>query len=64
MLNLTLFFASEWFTDAFIELFGYPCYILTQCGISLSTALLLRFAFNTILSLYRSFTVKKIPLKT
>ena len=29
LLNLTPFFTAEWFTDAIIELFGYPCYTLT-----------------------------------
>ena len=33
LLNLTLFFTPTWFSDAFIAFFGYPCYILTQCGI-------------------------------
>ena len=32
MLNSTQFFSPDWFTDAFIKLFGFPCYILTQCG--------------------------------
>ena len=39
MLKLTPFFLPEWFTDAFIKLFRYPCYILTQCGIYFSTSL-------------------------
>ena len=26
MLNLTPFFSPEWFTDAFIKLFGYPLF--------------------------------------
>ena len=33
LLNLTPLFTPTWFFDAFIALFGYPCYILTQCGI-------------------------------
>ena len=33
LLNLTPLFTPTWFADAFIALFGYPCYILTQCGI-------------------------------
>ena len=32
MLNSTQFFSPDWFTDAFIKLFGFPRYILTQCG--------------------------------
>ena len=31
--NFTPLFTPTWFSDAFIALFGYPCYILTQCGI-------------------------------
>ena len=34
MVNLTsFFFTPEWFTDTFIKLFRYACYILTQGGI-------------------------------
>ena len=36
LLNLTPLFTPSWFADAFITLFGYPCYILTQCGIYFS----------------------------
>ena len=37
LLNLTPLFTPIWFFDAFIALFGYPCYILTRCGIYFST---------------------------
>ena len=40
LLNLTPLFTPTWFPDAFIALFGDPCYILTQCGIYFSTFLL------------------------
>ena len=30
LLNLTPVFTPTWFSDAFIALFGYPCYILTH----------------------------------
>ena len=63
MLNLTPFFSPDWFTNAFIKLFGYPCYILTQCGIYFSTALFLQFAFNALFSIYRSFTVRNLLKK-
>ena len=63
MLNLTPFFSPERFTDAFIKLFGYPCYILPQCGKNFSTALFLQFASNTLLSIQRSFTVKNLLKK-
>ena len=39
LINLTPRFTPTWFSDAFITLFGYPCYILTQCGIYFSTFL-------------------------
>ena len=42
LINLTPLFTPTWFSDAFIALFGYPCYILTQCGIYFSTYLFAR----------------------
>ena len=39
-LNLTPLFTPSLFADAFITLFGYPRYILTQCGIYFSTIFL------------------------
>ena len=33
LLEMTPLFTPTWFSDAFIALFGYPCYLLTQCGI-------------------------------
>ena len=64
MLNLTPFLTPEWSTDAFVKLFGYPWYFLSQCGIFVPTSLFLHVAFNTLLSLYRSFTVNKSHKKT
>ena len=60
MLNVSPFFPPEWFTGALIKLFGYLCYVLSHCGNFCSTALLIQFTFNTLLSLYRSFTMEKI----
>ena len=57
LLNLTPLFTPAWFSDAFIALFGYPCYILTQCGIYFSTFL---FVQATLTSL-SNFT-KQYPL--
>ena len=37
LINLTPLFTPTRFSDAFIALFGYPCYILSQCGIYFST---------------------------
>ena len=47
MLNLTPFFSPDWFTDAFIKLFGYSCYFLSQCGIYFSTALFLQLEISS-----------------
>ena len=55
------FLTPEWFTDAFNKLLGYPCWILTHCGIYVTTVLFLRFAFNALLTLQRSFSVKRNP---
>ena len=63
MLNLTPFFSPDWCTDAFIKLFRYLCYILSQCGISFSTALFLQFTFNPLISIYHPFTVRNLLKK-
>ena len=60
MLNL-LFFTSEWFTIAFISLFGYPCFHLTQYGLYFSTAFVIQFLFNTLLSI--NFLMPKFIFK-
>ena len=41
MLNLTPPVTPSWFADAFITLFGYPYYILTQCELYVSTFFLI-----------------------
>ena len=33
LINLAPLFTRNWFSDVFIALLGYPCYILTQCDI-------------------------------
>ena len=48
LLNLTPLFTPSWFADAFITLFGYPCYILTQSGIYFSTFVFIQ-ALQTLL---------------
>ena len=42
LLNLLPLFNHDWFSRAFINFFGYPCYVLTQCGIYFSTFLFIR----------------------
>ena len=57
-LNLTPLFTPTWFSDAFIALFGYPCYILTQCGIYLSTFLFVQATLTLIIKLYKTISIK------
>ena len=42
LLNLLSLFNPDWFGQAFINYFGYPCYVLTQCGFYFSTFLFIR----------------------
>ena len=49
------------FSDAFITLFGYPCYILTQCGIFFSTFLFVQATITLIIKLYRTISIKYNP---
>ena len=37
LINLTPLLTPTWYSDAFIALFGYPCYNLTYCGIYFPT---------------------------
>ena len=57
-LNLTPLFTTTWFSDAFITLFGYPCYILTQCGIYFSTFLFVQATITLIIKLYKTISNK------
>ena len=43
--NIALLFAPDWFADAFIASFGFPCYIITQCGVFLFHISLCRTVF-------------------
>ena len=58
-LNLTPLFTPTWFSDAFIALFGYPCYILTRCGIYFSTFLFVQATLTLIIKLYKTISNKK-----
>ena len=58
LLNLTHLFTPTWFSDAFIALFGYPCYILTQCGIYFSTFLFVQATITLIINLYKTIFIK------
>ena len=58
LINLTPLFTPTWFSDAFIALFGYPCYILTQCGIYFCTYLFLQTMLTLIVKLYKPISNK------
>ena len=60
LLNLTPLFTPTWFSDAFIALFGYPCYILTQCGIYFSTFLFVQATLTLIVKLYKQYPLNII----
>ena len=46
---------DTWFSDAFMALIGYPCYILTQCGIYFSTFL---FVQATLTLIVKTISIK------
>ena len=58
LLYLTPLFTPTWFSDAFIALFGYLCYILTQCGIYFSTFLFVPATLTFIVKLYKTISIK------
>ena len=55
---LPLFNPNFQFSQAFINLFGYPCYILTHCGIYFSTFLFIREVLTFLLRFYRTISIK------
>ena len=58
LLNLLPLLNSNWFSQAFINLFGYPCYILTQCGNYFSNFLFNREVLTFLLRFYRTISIK------
>ena len=58
LLSLTPLFTPEWFSDTFIQIFGYPCYILTQCGIYFSTFMFLHTVISFLIKSLKSITIK------
>ena len=58
LLNLLPLFNPDWFSQAFINYFGYPWYILTQCGIYFSTFLFIRGVLTFLLKFYRTISIK------
>ena len=61
LINLTPLFTPTWFSVAFIALFGYPCYILTQCGTYFSTFLFVQATITLIIKLYKTISIKYNP---
>ena len=60
ILNNAPFLDTGWFKHKFIEVFGNPEYILTQCGIYFSTTLFLKFIFKTLVYAYKTFIATKL----
>ena len=58
LLNLLPLFNPDWFSQAFINYFRYPCYILTHCGIYFSTFLFIREVLTFLLHFYRTISKK------
>ena len=56
--NPTPHFTPTWFSDAFIALFGYPCFILTQYGIFFSTYLFVQATLTLIIKLNNTISIK------
>ena len=58
LIYLTPLFTPTWFSDAFIALFGYPCYFLTECGSYFSTFLFIQATITPIIKLYKTTSIK------
>ena len=58
LINLTPLFTPTWLSDAFIALFGYPCYILTQYGIYVSTFIFVQATITLIVKRYKTISIK------
>ena len=58
LVYLTPLFTPTWFSDAFTALFGYPCYLLTQCGIYFPTFLFEQATLTLIEQLYKTISIK------
>ena len=58
LINLNPLFTPTWFSNAFIAPFGYPWYILTQCGLYFSTSLFVQATSTLIVKLYKTISIK------
>ena len=57
-LNLLPLFNPDRFSQAFVNFFGFPCYVLTQCGIYFSIFLFVREVLTFLLKFYRTISIK------
>ena len=58
LLNRLPLFNPDWFSQAFINFFGYPCFVLTQCGIYFSSFLFIREVLTFLHKFYRTISIK------
>ena len=58
LVNFLLVFNPDWFCQAFINFFGYPSYVLTQCGNYFSTFLFIREVLTFLFKFYRTISIK------
>ena len=64
MVQLPPFLTPDMFTEVSLNCLVTHCIFSPNVEFIFSVALFLQFAFNTLFSLYRSFTVRKIPKTT
>ena len=58
LINITSLFTPTWFSDVFIALFGYPCYIPTQCGIRFSAFLSIQATITLLIKFCKTISIK------
>ena len=58
LINLLPLFNPTWFSQAFNNFFGYPCYVLTQKGFYFSTFLFVREVLTFLLQFNRTISMK------
>ena len=58
LINLIPLFTPTWFSHAFIAMFGYPLYILTQCGVYFSTNLFVQAIITLLIKLGKTISIK------
>ena len=57
-LNFTPPFARTLLANALITLFGYPCYILTQCGTYISTFFSVQARLTLLFKFYKTISIE------